>query len=220
MALFCADVALVSLGMSCQGALQLDVHSSLIADVLGSEATIKRTPFDWLICTPMSAANMIAADRYYPESISELECIPGLPPRWPAVGDCYFWHEPQSIASSPAPFLAKFAHTSQTLKDVAKVSRRIFFVANTQGNLADEVQAVAPIPYRFTDEAIGRLAAVVSERFDAPLYVVSAPDRHALSTSANLERLFPMDVSPGIWGSDSDWAAVFRGMLQRALSDS
>jgi hypothetical protein len=42
-------------------------------------------------------------------------------------------------------------------------------VANTQEDLADEVQAVAPIPYKSTDEAIGRLACAVSQRFDAPL---------------------------------------------------
>jgi hypothetical protein len=96
---------------------------------------------------------------------------------------------------------------------VTKFVRRIFFVANTQENLADEVQAVAPIPYKFTDEAIGRLACAVSQRFDAPLYVVSAPNRHALRTPMNRERLFLMDVSPGIRGSDSDCAAVFRGML-------
>ena len=220
MALFCADVALVSLGMSCQGAFQLEVHRSLIGDILGSAAVIERTPFDWLICPPMSAANMIATERYYPETISELERIPGLPPRWPAVGDCYFWHESESIASTPDQFLIKFAHTSQTLKGVTNFAHPIFFVANTQDNLADEVQAVAPIPYEFTDESIGRLASVVSQRFNAPLYVVSAPERHTLSAPANLERLFPMDISPGIWGSNSDWAAVFRAMLHRALSDS
>jgi hypothetical protein len=215
MALFCADVALVSLGMSCQGAIQLQVHKSLVADIVGSEAVVKQTPFDWLICPPASAAKMIAADRYYPEHVSELECQPGSPPRWPAVGDCYFWHEPKTVASSAESFLAKFAHTSRTLNAVTNFPRRIFFVANTQDNLADEVQAVAAVPYTFTDEAIDLLAAAVSRRFDAPLYVVSAPARHELSTPANLDRLFLMDVSPGIQGSDSEWSAAFRGMLQR-----
>ena len=219
MALFCADLALVSLGMSCQGAIQLQVHRSLVAELVGSGATIKRTPFDWLICPPSSAVKMIASDRYYPERISELECRPGLPPRWPAVGDCYFWHEPKTVASDPDSFLAKFAHTSQTLRGVAGFARRIFFVANTQDNLADEVQAVAPIPYTFTDEVIDRLATAVSQRFDAPLYAVSAPGRHALTTPANLDRLFLMDVTQGIRGSDSDWSAVFRQMLLRSLSD-
>ena len=100
-------------------------------------------------------------------------------------------------------FLGKSSHTSQTLGTVTEFVRRIFFVSNTQDNLADEVQAVAPIPYKFTDEAIDRLA--------------SAAGRHALRTQANRERLFLMDVFPGIRGSDSDWAAVFRGMLERAL---
>ena len=214
MALFCADVALVSLGMSCQGAIQLQVHRG---HILGSEAVIKRTPFYWLICPPTSAANMIAAGRYYPQLLSELECPPGTPPRWLAVGDCYFWHEPNRIVSEPDSFLGKSAHNSQTLGTVTEFVRRIFFVSNTQDNLADEVQAVAPIPYKFTDEAIDRLASAVSRRFEAPLYVVSAAGRHALRTQANRERLFLMDVFPGIRGSDSDWAAVFRGMLERAL---
>jgi hypothetical protein len=217
MALFCADVALVSLGMSCQGAIQLQVHRSLVADIVGSDAIIKQTPFDWLICPPASAAKMIEGDRYYPEHVSELECHPGSPPRWPAVGDCYFWHEPKPEAYKAESFLAKFAHTSQTLNGVTNFARRIFFVANTQDNLADEVQAIAAVPYTFTDEAIDRLAAAVSRRFGAPLYVVSAPTRHELRTGANLDRLFLMDVSPGIQGSDSDWSAVFRGMLQRAV---
>jgi hypothetical protein len=216
MALFCADVALVSLGMSCQGAIQLQVHRSLIANTLGAEATIKRTPFDWLICPPLSAATMIAGDRYYPQRVSELDCSTGTPPRWPAMGECYFWHEPEDVSSAPDSFFAKFAHTSQTLRDVAGFARPIFFVSNTQENLADEVQAVAPIPYTFTDEAIDRLATAVSRRFGAPLYVVSAPTRHELRAPSNLERLFLMDVSPGIRGSDSDWSHVFREMLLRA----
>jgi hypothetical protein len=163
----------------------------------------------------MSAAKMIASDRYYPEHISELHCSKGMPPRWPAVGECYFWHEPEDVASSPDSFFAKFAHTSQTLRDLAGFARPIFFVGNTQENLADEVQAVAPIPYMFTDEAIDRLAAAVSRRFGAPLYVVSAPTRHELRAPSNLERLFLMDVSPGIRGSDSDWSDVLREMLRR-----
>jgi hypothetical protein len=216
MALFCADVALVSLGMSCQGAIQLHLHRSLVADIVGSQAVVKRTPFDWLICTPASAANMIAADRYYPEHIAELECPPGMPPRWPAVGDCYFWHEPKTILSQPDLFLAKFAHTSQTLQGVTGFGRRIFFVANTQDNLADEVQAVTPIPYAFTDEAIEGLSAAVAQRFDARLWVVSAPDRYALTTPANLDRLLLMDITPGIRGSDADWSEIFRTMLLRS----
>jgi hypothetical protein len=185
MALFCADVALVSLGISCQGAIQLQVHRSLIADIVGEEAVVRRTPFDWMIRPPTSTAKMIADHRYYPQRISELECLPGLPPRWPAVGDCYFWHEPETIASSPDSFLAKFAHTSQTLRKVSEFARRIFFVANTRDNLAEEVQG-APIPYTFTEEAIDGVASVVSQCFDAPLYVVSAPARHELRTPANL----------------------------------
>lgn len=216
MALFCADVALVSLGMSCQGAIQLHLHRSLVADIVGSAAVVKRTPFDWLICPPASAARMIASDRYYPEHISELECPPGVPPRWPAVGDCYFWHEPKTILSQPDSFLAKFAHTSQTLQGVTGFGRPIFFVANTQDNLADEVQAIAPIPYVFTDATIDHLATAVAQRFGADLYVVSAPTRHALTTPANLDRLLLMDITPGIRGSDSDWSAVFRTMLLRS----
>lgn len=215
MALFCADVALVSLGMSCQGAIQLQVHRSLVADIVGAEAVIKRTPFDWLICPPTSAAKMIAGDRYYPERISELHCSKGMPPRWSAVGDCYFWHEQETVVSEPDSFLAKSAHTSRTLRGVAGFARRIFFVSNTQDNLADEVQAVARIPFTFTDLAINRLAAAVSQRFDAPLYVVSTPARHELRTPVNLERLFLMDVASGIRGSDSDWSVVFREMLER-----
>jgi hypothetical protein len=61
--------------------------------------------------------------------------------------------------------------------------------------------------------------AAVSQCFDSPLYVVSAPARHELRTQANLERLFLMDITQGIRGSDSDWSAVFRGMLRHALSD-
>ncbi|MEE3063597.1 MAG: hypothetical protein VYA67_06465 [Actinomycetota bacterium] len=214
----CADVALVSLGMSCQGAIQLQVHRALVAEIVGSAPVIKRTPFDWLICPPATAATMIATDRYYPQRAAELECRPDAPPRWPAVGDCYFWDEPKNVASYPDSFTAKFAHISQTLRGVAGFTRRIFFVANTQDNLADEVQAVAAIPYIFTDEAIDRLAAAVSQRFGGDLYVVSTPTRHELMAPANLDRLLLMDVTPGIRGSDSDWSAAFRTMLRRSMT--
>ncbi|MEE6136236.1 hypothetical protein SKC41_07795 [Mycobacterium sp. 050128] len=189
-----------------------------MAEMLGSAAVIKRTPFDWLICPPATAATMISTDRYYPEHVSELECRPDAPPRWPAVGDCYFWHEPKNVASCPGSFSAKFAHISQTLRGVSVFKRRIFFVANTQDNLADEVQSVAAVPYIFTDQAIDRLAAAVSQRFDAALYVVSTPMRHELTAPANLDRLLLMDITRGIRGSDSDWSAVFRTMLRRSTT--
>ena len=134
------------------------------------------------------------------------------------MGDCYFWHEPKDVASDPDSFIAKFEHIAQTLRGVTEFGRRICFVANTQDNLADEVQATAPIPYTFTDEAIDHLAAAVSERFDAALYVVSTPTRHELTTPANLDRLLLMDITPGIRGSDSDWSAVFRTMLLRSTT--
>jgi hypothetical protein len=45
---------------------------------------------------------------------------------------------------------------------------------------------------------------------------VSAPERHALTTQANLDRLLLMDIAPGIRGSDSEWSAVLRTMLLRS----
>jgi hypothetical protein len=72
-------------------------------------------------------------------------------------------------------------------------------------------------PYRISSRMRRSVVSPVRFRSALMLRSVSAPNRHALRTPANRERLFLMDVSPGIRGSDSDWAAVFRGMPARAL---
>jgi hypothetical protein len=74
-------------------------------------------------------------------------------------------------------------------------------------------------PYRISSRMTRSVVSPTRFRSTLTLRSVSAPNRHAVRMPANRERLFLMDVSPGIRGSDCDWAAVFRGILARAPAD-
>src|SRR2546430_7198002 len=73
MSLVGQKAAVVSFGISCQTTLQIDDHVELIKHAVGDE-TLKSSslPFDAVLTHPISTAQMLDADTFYPASKDEL----------------------------------------------------------------------------------------------------------------------------------------------------
>src|SRR4051812_16158649 len=103
MSLVGQKAAVVSLGISCQTTLQIDDHAELIAQAIGDD-TLKKSslPFDAVLTHPVSTAQMLDADTFYPASKDELRLCKGA--LW-VKQDFYFRHECTLRKSHPLEYL-------------------------------------------------------------------------------------------------------------------
>jgi hypothetical protein len=152
MSLVGQKAAVVSFGISCQTTLQIDDHVELIKRAVGDE-TLKPSslPFDAVLTHPISTAQMLDADTFYPSSKDELVLYKGA--YW-AKQQAYFRHECTLRKSHPIEYLrgkvnldrgyrelaSKFAHLSQKFRRLKELDRLIFVVGNSQNDLP-EMQA-------------------------------------------------------------------------------
>lgn len=129
MALIGRNLAIASVGISCQPAHQTYLNAPLIIELAGETLEVATTPFDWIIVAARDAARMIEARRYYPTEFSGP--LLGPKPFWKEFG-AHYWH---AKTSAPDDFLAKYAHMAANFDLIQKAARSIFIVANTQNNV-------------------------------------------------------------------------------------
>lgn len=211
MALFCGDVGIASVGVSCQAAMQLDQNKDFIGSMLGADPQIHITPFDWMVCHPSAAAKMISEDRYFPHDLTEFD-LSRLQPKWTRMGQCFYWHE-QSFRSYPERTRDKFAHTSETFRALRSSKRRIFILANTQNNLPDVNDKLGGFDYALDDAHVEQLRASLDAIFGrSELWAVSYPCRHTISRYRDI--LFEIEPDQSaVRGSERQWRAVFSRIL-------
>jgi hypothetical protein len=209
MAFFSDDTAVVSLGVSCQTAMQLEAHEPWIREWLGGGETHK-TPLDWLLSPTRSTAQMIDEWAFLPP-VDEAVRDPAL--RWPRVPALYI-HD-HDWRDDPAITHAKYAHKAGWLAKVAEKRRRVFIVSNTQNNLAAPVWAanLGDDWFRLDDAGLDALRTALEARFGAvELYAVSYPYRHAVTSSA--DRLFELEPDlSSVEGDKDQWARVLAAIL-------
>ncbi len=214
--------AVVSLGVSCQTAWQINRHVGLLSRLAGEALRRVSTPFDWLIMPPGAFVSWMEAGARFPASPDEIVVHPNF--RWPRH-NLHFWHEftQDGVPALHATFArtrAKFDHLLDRLAAIRTRERRLFFVSNTQGNL-DEVERVSPtLDFAFTQDAMGRLERAVRTAFgqDSEVHFVARADRLDLAGNAtgfNVHVLEP--GASDVFGSDADWEAVFRAALDRGV---
>lgn len=132
MALFGKDIAIASVGISCQTAFQLyDLdHVSLLTELVGEPLEKHGTPFDWLLCSAGDVAKMIRDGQTFPEDIAELQG--NRRPYWPRYR-CWFWHR---MFELPEQFFGQARYEWQRWTEIKSRREKHFFVCNTQNNLA------------------------------------------------------------------------------------
>jgi hypothetical protein len=141
MSLIGRNLAIISLGLSCQPAQQLQWHAQTLSVECGDDFKHVRLPLDWVISSFGDAARWLRSGIAFPDSISDLVPVHGQPGAflWANKG-IYLWHDFVSHGDAMA---AIFDHVRQKyetgfvrMRDMRKIERVILVVANTQNNLS------------------------------------------------------------------------------------
>lgn len=203
MALLSPDLAIMSVGMSCQGAHQLRTHVDLLRGLTGQPLEVHATPWDWIICGPAGVAAMVADGVTFPRDPADLEAR--HKPYWPARS-CFFWHVKGAITHHAAG-LARALECEARLDQVAAARRRVFILANTQNNLEAQRRAHGGFNTLFTPQAVDALEAALVARFGpSELHVVSYASRHALR---GRKRVWELKPDRSSWaGDDAQWGRL------------
>lgn len=216
MALFGKTIAIASVGISCQTAHQIEHHHALLEQLAGEQLVKHATPFDWTICAPLDVAGMIRDRETFPNDVSELTRKDNWPkPYWPRRR-CWFWHKKLDV---PGQFRSHCLYEAQRWEEIRDRPRRLFFLSNTQNNLARIEHgietALKPDPLWFLSTALYHAFGEHS------LHVVShdpAPDfpRFLTSRKAKAPRWHQIERDGSQWhGSASEWRKVFEAAFQR-----
>ncbi len=209
MALISPELAVMSVGMSCQPAHQLRTHVDSLRLISGQPLQVHSTPWDWTICGPAGVAAMVRDGVTFPRDPRELEAR--AKPYWPARS-CFFWHVKGAITDHAAG-LARALECEAQLEHVAAARRRVFILANTQNNLEAKRRDQGGFNIPFTPAAVDDLEAALVARFGpSELHVVSYGSRHALGGRRKVWELKP-DRSQ--WQGDPHQWAHLLGKLVR-----
>ncbi len=226
MSLLGTKVGVVSLGMSCQSAHQIEHHARLIGTLTGDPSAItSRFPFDNLICPPPSAIRMLQADRFHPESMEDLTVGEGA--YWWQM-DAHFWQEfrpkrsglfRRKIMDPVKAFSVltqKYEHTGKKFRALSSVPRLIFVISNSQNNLEMVSRVTGNVGVMLDLTQVEALA----DRTDAYLgraceyIVVTYPDRVTGRSVRSNVSVFELKPDDSEWmGDPAQWSALFQTAL-------
>lgn len=212
MALIYSDLAIVSVGMSCQTAHQIRLHKDFLDRIVGQEGRLSATPFDWLICPAPSATKMLDAEQFFPDRRDDLELDDGHP-RWHRTGACY-WHEPQALNDFNL-VRGKFDHLTNNWRGLA--GRRILaFWSNTQANLRGTT-ARMNIDLAARRRDLAELEAALKRWFpQLKLFSIIASHRRDADDPPSQDTAFPYPGEDRKWGwkgKDEVWKEAFEWAL-------
>lgn len=137
MALIYKNFAVLSVGLSCQVAHQLDSQKNFVDGLIGEKSVQSRTPFDWIVAPPNSVVSQLREDKYFPDTPAELTHV--------AKNRIYYWERMKSWffhadeAFDEFQFHAdKFSHLSDVLHSL--VDKKIIAIwTNNQKNMQPDV---------------------------------------------------------------------------------
>ena len=221
MSLVGVNVAIVSLGMSCQTTWQIQSNAPLIATLLRTADRVSQggMPFDWLICPPVSVANMLAARSFFPAAKAQLQL--NHAPYWPEH-NVYYWHDfrlPAGGYDTAAGFeqaTAKYQYLLNRFSGLSSMARRIFVISNTQNNLDQVARSTGTISDRMAAVDIETLCEATDRFFSQPCeyIVVSYADRIDRAVNRKRVKTYLIAKDHSDWKGDGEqWARVFRDFL-------
>src|SRR2546423_7104275 len=208
--------AVVSFGTSGQTTLQIDDHVELIKHAVGYE-TLKSSslPFDAVLTHPISTAQMLDADTFYPPSKDELVLYKGA--LW-VKQDAYFRHECTLRKSHPIEYLrgrvnldrgyrelaSKFAHLSQKFRRLRELQRLIFVVGNSQNDLPEMQAEIGKEPgaSMISMESMRELCDACDRYFGRACEYILVTYPHLKTGTGSRRGLSVVELAP----DDSQWA--------------
>ncbi|GJD51613.1 hypothetical protein OPKNFCMD_4368 [Methylobacterium crusticola] len=222
MSAFGTETAVVSLGVSCQTAWQINKQVDLLSHLTGERLVASSAPFDWLIMPPRSFAGWMAAGGRFPEAPDEIVVHPNF--YWPAH-NLHFWHEftqdgAVALDATFARTKAKFAHLLAKVEALRGYRRCLLFVSNTQSNLDEVTRVSPPMDFRFTAGAMAALVEAARVTFGeaAEVHFVARPDRVALADGHPFNLHLIGGEGPGgaadVLGDEAAWERVFRAAIR------
>jgi hypothetical protein len=146
------NLAIISIGVSCQSSMQIRINAPAISKLTGEEVSKSSFPFDWLIMPPFSFCRIAENGAVFPKSFDDVDTASKIKPSW---NGAYFWHE--DINSDNFDNL-KEKYNYISLKLFTHRRRRVFVISNTQNNL-DYVSAETDI-----DFTLGRAQIIAVQR--------------------------------------------------------
>lgn len=214
----------ISIGMSCQSAMQIRRQAGLLSRLLGEPLKLSTFPFDWLILPPEGFCSLLGGEEQarFPAGPADLEHQPQMGPNalfWPRHG-FYFWHDfyekgqPLDLAGQFETVRAKYAYQWEKL--LRPPARRVFVLSNTQNNL-DALAARSGLSFTLDGARIGAVQAALEARFPSggsnELIVAAYADRLA-DDPAGWPQACPTKCyvlepdESGFGGCDRQWAAL------------
>ncbi|MFG1433299.1 hypothetical protein V5F44_20545 [Xanthobacter sp. V2C-8] len=231
------SLSIISLGVSCQTAMQIRHHAKLIASLTGEDVEIageelegSTFPFDWRIM-PADAFCWMAENRqFFPKTPFELSRRIGewpvdVPPHWDD-SNSIFWHDFKvtevawDVEKTFDVTAEKYRYTTE--KFLNRTKRSIFILSNTQNNLKSVVTDVVGLKFDFDRKLITRVRRSLEALFpklDIELIVVAAPDRVRDDVRQWPAEAYVLDqshLSPDDVRGDADkWEAIFHDYFAR-----
>ena len=220
MSLIGEQVAVVSLGVSCQTAARINSEVRLIRALAGDPSMrVTALPLDWVLAPIMSTTEMLKDLGAFPalEEITFRGSGTGKP--WWRRMNCYYWHAfdfldggPDLVDENYEQVRAKFRSMADKASSLRDGRRVVCVVSNTQPNLDEVVDAVGTLSSFVSGAELRALRAQVSHTFgdEAELVFVTHPELHTgvhVPGVSIVER--PWDASRYWTGSAHPWRDVF-----------
>lgn len=212
------DIAIVSLGMSCQTAHQLRFNQPFLEDLgIGPEA-IPANYFDWLICPPDSASRLLADGL---PRFERKDIVLKSQPFWETYR-FYFWHEfrHHEIIDVDAYFeigQQKFDYLRERFSRLHLYRRLVFVLSNIQGNLPQVRAETGALDFMLDDLKIQSLIRALESYLGRPadFLVVTSKHRFEGSVGSGYDiEFFAEDTSE--WKGDK---IAWRRCLRRYFSE-
>jgi hypothetical protein len=213
--------SVVSLGMSCQTALQINHGIPLLRTLLDDDTiSLRACPFDWLIAPVESVIRLLQSGEFYPRSPADISI--NHRPYWQAA-NVYYWHEFKNGYSSEefATVGQKYAHTAENLRWVAKSRRTLFLVSNTQNNLVDDMPKVGTVDFVIRGSSLAALNAQLRACFhrDFHLALVTYPDRYIDDVDQKYFSVEFIDKDESEWeGSFHNWQQALARLAEKVTA--
>lgn len=216
-------VGVISLGMSCQSALQIRDNVEVLKRVCGDDAlAASGLPFDSIVCPPESAIKMLRTDTFFPPSPADVVLYRGG--HWRDY-NVYFRHEftlrkkhfleyltkRVNVRRAHRELASKFGYMADKFRKLGRFERLVFVMSNTQNDLAEYKDELG-MDYVVAMDAIERLCDQCDAYFGRPCEYMFVTYEDRVTGRATRERLKVFKVSPDAtpWQGDWDqWKAIF-----------
>lgn len=225
MSIISSKVAIVSVGMSCQTSYQIRNNIDFIKEYLGlSDVCISAHPFDWLVCPPANAVDLIDSN-FFPGSSDELEKRRSAGQDvvcWLPKG-IYYWHDfnqPVDIATDFDRVKSKYEHLNRKWKILQNCERVIFVLSNTQNNLPQLSRGVGGFDWSFSSSSIKKVQERLTQLLpDSKVegLVVTYSDRSDTGIMDGAWPVYFLEKDESGWQGDiAQWRRVFHDYLRNS----